>query len=107
MVRADRRTFAGGARLMQEGETANHVVVILRGRTQICVNDNGKERVVAYRGPGQLIGERAALQVSVRSATVIALETVHALVVRTEDFAAFLMRIRLCSTSWRSRSTTG
>ena len=36
------------------------------------------------------MGERAALQISVRSANVIALGTVQALVVRTGDFAAFI-----------------
>lgn len=75
---------------MQEGETADNVVVILAGRTKICVDDDGQERTIAYRGPGQLLGERAALQVSVRSATVVALDTVQALAMHTEDFAAFL-----------------
>ena len=84
------RTFAAGARLMREGETANHVVVILRGQTEVRVNAHGTERVLARRGPGQLLGERAALQVNVRSATVVALDTVEALVMQTADFAAFL-----------------
>jgi CRP-like cAMP-binding protein len=53
-------------------------------------SENGIEGVLAERGPGQLVGERGALQVSVRSASVIALETVQALVVRTADFAAFI-----------------
>ncbi|HEX3957558.1 MAG TPA: cyclic nucleotide-binding domain-containing protein [Trebonia sp.] len=88
--RAELRTFAAGARLMREGETANHVVVILRGQTEVRVNAHGTERVLARRGPGQLLGERAALQVNVRSATVVALDTVEALVMQTADFAAFL-----------------
>ena len=64
--------------------------MILSGRTKICIEENGCERVLAERGPGQLVGERGALQVSVRSASVVALETVQALVVRTGDFAAFI-----------------
>jgi CRP-like cAMP-binding protein len=87
---ARERTFAAGARLMCEGETANHVIVILNGWTRIYVRDGGEDRVLAERGPGQLVGERGALQVSVRSATVVALETVRALVMSTEDFAAFV-----------------
>jgi cyclic nucleotide-binding protein len=75
---------------MQEGERADHVIVILGGRTKICVNKNGRERVLAERGAGQLVGERGALQVSVRSATVIALEMVWTLVVQSKDFAAFV-----------------
>ena len=87
---ARERTFAGGATLMREGEPADHVIVILSGWTRISVQDHGRERVIAERGPGQLVGERAALQVSVRSALVVALETVKGLVMRTDDFAAFL-----------------
>ena len=64
--------------------------MILGGRVKICVDENGREQVLAVRGTGQLVGERTALQVSARSATVIALEMVWALVVRARDFAAFL-----------------
>jgi hypothetical protein len=84
------RTFAAGARLMEEGERADHVMVILGGQVEIRLHVDGSERVVAVRGLGQLVGERAALKVSVRSATVIALEMVWALVVQTKDFAAFI-----------------
>ncbi|MGZ3391507.1 MAG: Crp/Fnr family transcriptional regulator [Isosphaeraceae bacterium] len=84
------RTFAAGARLMEEGERADHVMVILGGRVKVCVDENGRERVLAVRGLGQLVGERGALKVSVRSATVIALDMIWALVVQTKDFAAFV-----------------
>jgi hypothetical protein len=84
------RTFAAGATIMEEGERADHVMVILGGRVKICVDDNGSERVLAERGLGQLVGERGALTVSVRSATVIALDMIWALVVQTKDFAAFI-----------------
>ena len=84
------RTFAAGARLMTQGEFGDHVVVIRSGRVEISVGDNAAERVIARRGPGDLIGERAVLQVNVRSATVVASETVCGLVVKTEEFARFL-----------------
>jgi hypothetical protein len=84
------RTFASGAKLMREGDQADYVMVILSGWTMITVYEGGAERVVAERGPGQLVGERGALHVSWRSATVVALGTVHALVMKTEDFASFI-----------------
>jgi hypothetical protein len=84
------RTFAAGARIMEEGERADHVMVILGGQVEIRVDENGSERVVAVRGLGQLVGERAALTIGVRSATVVALGMVWALVVQTKDFAAFI-----------------
>jgi hypothetical protein len=87
---ASARTFAAGARLITEGDQADFVIVILSGRTKISVDENGRERILAERGPGQLVGERAVLQVAVRAANVIALDTVQALVVRTGDFAAFI-----------------
>lgn len=42
------------------------------------------------RGPGDLIGESGAVPGYVRSATMIALDTVQALVMRTEDYTAFI-----------------
>ena len=87
---ASLRTFAAGAKIMQEGERADYVMVILGGRVKICTDENGAERVLAIRGLGQLVGERGALEVSVRSATVVALDLIWALVVQTKDFATFL-----------------
>jgi CRP-like cAMP-binding protein len=88
-VAAD-RSFPRGSRLMSEGEQANYVMVIISGWTQITVRDKDTERVVAERGPGQLVGERAALRPNVRSATVAALTEVSALVMKTADFASFI-----------------
>ena len=73
---AQERIFAGGVTLINEGEPGSHVIVILSGRAKIYTSENGQDRVIAERGPGQLIGELAAVRVSVRSATVAALETV-------------------------------
>ena len=89
-AKAHERVFAAGAQLMQEGEHGDHAAVILSGLTEIRVCEDGAEHVLAVRGPGQLIGERAALEVNPRSATVVARQTVVALVMRTADFAAFI-----------------
>jgi hypothetical protein len=82
--------FDAGERLMREGDHADHVAVITSGLTEVRVRENGADRIVAQRGPGQLIGERAALKVSRRSATVEAVVPVRALIVRTEDFREFI-----------------
>jgi hypothetical protein len=87
---ARERVFPPGAVLMREGGRADDVIVILEGWTKICVSEGDRERVVAERGPGQLVGERGAVPGGLRSATVIALEMVRALVVTTGDFAAFV-----------------
>lgn len=85
---ARERTFPAGAALMREGERADGVVVILGGWTKICAG--GEDHVIAERGPGQLVGEGGAAPARVRSATVIALETVRALVMTTAEFTAFV-----------------
>jgi CRP-like cAMP-binding protein len=87
---AFRKTFTADERLMKEGDPADYVIVIEQGRAMICVDENGWERVLAERGPGELVGERGGLQVRVRSASVIAIGPVHGLVVTTEDFSAFV-----------------
>jgi CRP-like cAMP-binding protein len=85
---AQKQVFAAGTALMREGERAGSVMVILDGRTKVCVEENGRERVVAERGPGDIIGESGVAPGGVRSATVTATEEVLALVVMTEHFAA-------------------
>lgn len=87
---ARRHNFAPDTLLMKQGEQANHVAVIIVGRVLICVGESGHELILAERGRGELVGERAALQVSVRSATVKAVDKVQALIVSTADFAAFV-----------------
>jgi hypothetical protein len=87
---ADERTFPRGAVIMREGDQSNYVMVILSGWTRITVQAARREVVIAERGPGQLVGERGAWHVHVRSATVTALDTVHALVMKTADFASFV-----------------
>jgi hypothetical protein len=87
---AHKYSFPQGALLMREGETLDRVFVILNGRTKVFVYENGEELTLAERGPGQLIGERAALELGMGSATAIALEPVNALVVPAEDFRIFL-----------------
>lgn len=82
--------FAAGETLMREGDQADHVMVIIEGRIEVCVDENGWERTLAERGPGELVGERGGLQVRIRSASVIALEAVRVLTVRTGDFQAFV-----------------
>jgi CRP-like cAMP-binding protein len=82
--------FAPGSPLMREGEQAGEVFVILHGWTKVCLDEDGVERVITERGPGDLIGEGGTAPGNVRSASVIALEPVRALVMTTEAYAAFV-----------------
>ena len=76
--------------LCREGGPACEVVVILSGWTRVWVREGAEQRIVAWRGAGELVGERAALLVRDRSATVTADGDVQALRIDAHEFAAFL-----------------
>ncbi|WP_327383765.1 Crp/Fnr family transcriptional regulator [Streptomyces sp. NBC_01207] len=79
-----------GALLHQDEPTA-HVLLVLRGWTKVTVaHPNGYQALLALRGPGDIIGESAALTRRPRSATVTALEHVRAVVIEQERFRVFL-----------------
>lgn len=89
--RAVARHFERGTTLMHQDEVPGRVMVIERGRVKITnLADDGKEVVLAFRGPGDLLGELAALGGEPRSATVRALEPVDAIAMAATDFDAFM-----------------
>jgi CRP/FNR family transcriptional regulator, cyclic AMP receptor protein len=89
--RAIPRRFRRGAPLMNQGEAPGRVLVIEKGRAKItAVTDDGREMVLAFGGPGDLLGELSALGGSPRAATVRALEPISALALASGEFEAFL-----------------
>jgi CRP/FNR family cyclic AMP-dependent transcriptional regulator len=64
--------------------------VLRRGRVKVFVMAAGRETVLAFRGPGDVIGEQSGLDDGPRSASVIAVEPVEAVVVSGAAFRAFL-----------------
>ena len=85
------RTFAAGSALFLEHERSTRVLVLLSGRVKIAsTSEDGRERVLAFRGAGEVLGELSAIDGRPRSATVTAIEPVEALAVSAGDFRAFL-----------------
>ncbi|MCP2343158.1 cyclic nucleotide-binding domain-containing protein [Actinomadura rupiterrae] len=84
--------FGGGHRLWREHDLASHVLVIQQGWVRVSVTHQGQARVLAIRGPGDIVGERAMLLLRQRSATVVALDTVLALRMSARRFGEFLAR---------------
>ncbi len=83
--------FDGGTALMRQGAQADGVILLLHGRVKVvAVEDNGRESLLALRGPGDLVGEMAAFDGGRRSATVVALEPVRAVFVPLPAFLAFV-----------------
>jgi CRP-like cAMP-binding protein len=91
LSRGVRRPFRRGGFIMTEGEASDHVVVLLAGRAKVSsYTADGKEVVLAVRGPGELLGDFSALDGAPRSATVSALEPIEALIIPSERFIDFL-----------------
>ena len=58
-----------GTRLFSEGEPGDNAYLIRSGEIEIVVERDGREFVIARRGPGEIIGEMALLDGGPRSAT--------------------------------------
>lgn len=52
-----RRPMTVGEYLFREGDATYDFYVILSGATEIVVNSDGEERIVAHHGPGRFLGE--------------------------------------------------
>lgn len=82
--------------LCRQGDASQHVYVLLAGSVEVIADvSTGYESVLAVRGPGEIVGEFAALDGKPRSATMRALDRVDAIVVPAERFAV------LCQSSSR------
>ncbi|MFF5445949.1 Crp/Fnr family transcriptional regulator [Streptomyces sp. NPDC012888] len=85
--------FAARAPLMQQDEPTTHVLLILTGWTKVTSTaPNGYQALLALRGPGDVVGESAAVTGQPRSATVTALEPVRAVAIDHLGFTSFLAR---------------
>jgi CRP-like cAMP-binding protein len=86
-----RRTYDTGEQLITEGDSDTHVIVLVDGRVKVtCSEEDGTEVLLSIRGTGDVVGERAAIDQDVRSATVTALRPCSTRVVSARDFFAFV-----------------
>ncbi|HEX3649438.1 MAG TPA: Crp/Fnr family transcriptional regulator [Pseudonocardiaceae bacterium] len=84
-----RRTYPAGAVLCRQGDMSHHVLVLLSGHVRVTsVAMDGRQIVAGVRGPGDVLGELAAVAGAPRSATVTALVDVSTLTVSGQRFAA-------------------
>lgn len=87
------RRFAAGSTLMFEGQPGTEVLILVTGRVKVTyLTRDGRELILDFRGPGDLLGEMAVLDGSPRSNSVTALEEVEALSVSSDQFKAMVAR---------------
>lgn len=90
-ARAGRRRYKAGSTLLHEGAPGSEVLVLLSGRVKVTVTTpDGREIVLQFCGPGELIGDLAVIDPGARSGTVEALEPVEALGISAPDFQAMI-----------------
>jgi len=89
--RGTRRKLGAGKALMYEGDPTDHVLVLLSGWVRAYTNArNGQVVLLALRGPGDVIGELAALRDAPRSTTVETLQQTEFVQFTHDTFIACL-----------------
>ena len=85
------RRFSRGELLMHHGEPGDRVLVLLSGHVKASnVDSRGREMVLSFRGPGDVLGELTFSHAEPRSSNVTAIESVEAQAVASSDFRVWL-----------------
>ena len=85
------RRYRPGATLFNEGDLSDWVVIVLEGRVKVsAATADGKEVILAIRGPGELLGDLAAIDAHPRSATATAIDAVDCRIISAHEFQMFL-----------------
>lgn len=77
----DREVFFRGSKIFRDGEPGNCAYLIEKGSVEISSHRKGKKIVLATLSEGDLLGEMALIDNSVRSATATALEETKVVVI--------------------------
>lgn len=86
-----RRSYDAGEVILRQGDPTDHVLVLLSGWARVsATTGSGHELLVAFRGPGDVLGDLAALHGWTRTASVKTLDAVLAIQLRREQFLGLL-----------------
>jgi CRP/FNR family cyclic AMP-dependent transcriptional regulator len=86
------RRFARGERVMRQGEPGDRVLILLAGHVKASSNDSrGREMVLSFRGPGDVLGELTFSHAEPRSSNVTAIERVEARALSGSEFRGYLL----------------
>jgi CRP/FNR family transcriptional regulator, cyclic AMP receptor protein len=81
------RTYQSRTVLFHQGDPSRHVLLVHGGWVKVSsTSRTGEEALLAIRGPGDVLGELAAVDELTRSATVTALVSVSATLIAGERF---------------------
>ncbi|MEW5755771.1 MAG: Crp/Fnr family transcriptional regulator [Pseudomonadota bacterium] len=87
------RTYPKSTVIINEGDTAESLYVILKGKVKVFLTDEtGKEVVINSQGPGEYFGEVALIDDAQRSASVMTLEPSSFSVISKHSFRELLSK---------------
>lgn len=85
------RRFDRGEHLMRQEEPGDPVLLLHRGHVKATfVEPQGKEIVLSFHGPGDVLGELSFVRAEPRSSNVVAIEPAEAQALAAADFRIFL-----------------
>ena len=92
IAQASEQDFPPGHLIIQENDPPDRLFVILSGRVRVIevAPDNPVELIVGELGEGEIFGELGVLRNQLRSASVVAIERAHCLVLHQSDFLRVL-----------------
>ena len=84
---AVRRRAGRNEQVVRAGEDAESLIVLLTGRTKVTnFDEEGREIILAWLGPGEFFGEMGLIDGSPRSASVVAVEPCELLAIGKSEF---------------------
>ena len=78
------RDFKPGETILREGETGEHLYLIIRGCVQILKSHHDSQQPIATLSSGEILGELGILSNEPRSATAVALEDTKVVMVKEQ-----------------------
>lgn len=89
---AKRRDLTRGEEVIRQGDEGDFAVALLSGHLKVSIiSPNGREIILAYAEPGEVLGEIALIDKEPRTATVSAIEPTIVLMIPAQVFEAAAM----------------
>jgi CRP-like cAMP-binding protein len=87
------KRFPAGSRMLRQGDPGTHLLALTEGLVKVIRREeSGETTLLAFRGPGDLLGEVAVFDEQARIADVVALRPCQAVVLEARSFQAFVER---------------
>ncbi|MGD2073976.1 MAG: Crp/Fnr family transcriptional regulator [Gammaproteobacteria bacterium] len=87
------RVFPKNCVIINEGDSSDTLYIVLSGRVKAYLSDEqGKEIVLNFHGPGEYFGEMALFDDAPRSASVVTLERSRLSIISRTDFTGCVSR---------------